>query len=161
MNQKGQGLIICILIGLLIAGGLVWMYYDETIKWKTYNSKYLNFTIQIPASWHVNEQESNEEDSYYNYRTVNFEASQDDKELTPFNIYITHRDYKELFPDYKENYTIAGIPAYRVSPSPGMNAPYEDIVFKKGSDTYIIERFKFYNNETTLNKILSTFKFTN
>ncbi|MBI4035553.1 hypothetical protein HY383_01265 [Candidatus Daviesbacteria bacterium] len=128
---------------------------------KTYTSKALGFSLEIPARWDVDEQEGSQGESYYNYRNVSFTAPWDNRDLMPFTIYVTHKDYKEWFPDYKENYSISGIPAYRVSPIPGQNASFEDIVFKKGSDTYVIEVFKLRNNDTELEQILSSFKFTN
>ncbi len=127
---------------------------------KIYISTALGFTVQYSARWDITERNVDETGSFFAYRVVSFSPPANSRSGY-ITVYVSRKDYQDNFPNYKENFTVSGIPAYRVSPPPGRNAPYEDIAFKKDNIYFIIERLpKESVDDAAFDNFLSTFRFT-
>ena len=134
----------------------------ETADWKTYVSDVLPITFSYPIGWNIDERESNEEGAFYSYREIFMgHLISAEKGFSRISIHATHYDFKDDFPNYKENFIISGIPAYRVSHLNTKNVPYEEIAFKKDGIYYVIQRDLVPEEDIIFDTFLSTFKFTN
>lgn len=131
-------------------------FTGQRTGYKIYQNSKLNFTVEYPARWDINDRADDK--SYYAgilfIPPINFDDC-----LTGINLSVSKNSFNSDYPDFKENFSISGLGAYRVSPMPGMNAPYEDVAFKKDGLYYVIHRYKDSNCDIHFNHFLSTFKF--
>ncbi|MDO8444388.1 MAG: hypothetical protein Q7S80_02705 [bacterium] len=126
----------------------------QTAGWKTYTDTTYNYSFKYPNTWTAGAQSNNA-------KVIYFGTVGGDSTIPNSGDFMIEND-RQTMPTEANNYTIAGISAYKAPIAPGPNGGAASIFFSRKSINYVLtmQTYNKPDNSTILDQIVSTWQFT-